>query len=216
MHLSQQPRSGAGRALVWTVGAAVAMSSVAILFGAIARAAPIHRGLTGPGPSLSLAPIRTERSATRLNSSCRQGRRAPRRKRIPGQPGWLQLDGKILDDGSADLYATGLVGAARSRWTTPCRHPYGYHLAAQFSVSSATGTGRGAPLHRGFLAQPVTLQALRSSAVSVISGTPASALESGQSALAFALSSENSPRRSRVRSLRASGRCVRSRNHRPS
>jgi len=29
-----------------------------------------------------------------------------------GQPGWLQLDGRILDDGSADLYAKGIVGAA--------------------------------------------------------------------------------------------------------
>src|SRR6202161_963592 len=28
------------------------------------------------------------------------------------EAGWLQLDGKILDDGSADLYVDGLVGAA--------------------------------------------------------------------------------------------------------
>jgi len=29
-----------------------------------------------------------------------------------GEPGWLQLNGKILGDGSADLFADGLVGAA--------------------------------------------------------------------------------------------------------
>ena len=29
-----------------------------------------------------------------------------------GQPGWLQLDGEIMQEGSANLYVQGLVGAA--------------------------------------------------------------------------------------------------------
>jgi hypothetical protein len=57
-----------------------------------------------------------------------------------GQPGWLQLDGKILDDGSAKLYASGIVGAAPfAVGQRPAGTAYGYHVAAQFSASSATG-----------------------------------------------------------------------------
>jgi hypothetical protein len=56
------------------------------------------------------------------------------------QPGWLQLDGRILDDGSADLYAKGIVGAAQfAVGQRPAGTEYGYHVAAQFSESSATG-----------------------------------------------------------------------------
>ncbi len=57
-----------------------------------------------------------------------------------GQPGWLQLDGKILDDGSADLYANGIVGAAPfAVGQRPAGTEYGYHVSAQFSASSGRG-----------------------------------------------------------------------------
>jgi hypothetical protein len=57
-----------------------------------------------------------------------------------GQPGWLQLDGTISDDGSADLYASGIVGAAPfAVGQRPAGTEYGYHIAARFSESSASG-----------------------------------------------------------------------------
>ncbi len=57
------------------------------------------------------------------------------------QPGWLQLDGKIQGDGSATLYADGLVGAAPfAVGQRPAGTAYGYHVASQFSKDSGTGT----------------------------------------------------------------------------
>jgi hypothetical protein len=57
-----------------------------------------------------------------------------------GQPGWLSLDGKVLADGSADLYVKGIVGAAPfAVGQRPAGTEYGYHVAATFSDTSGTG-----------------------------------------------------------------------------
>jgi len=58
-----------------------------------------------------------------------------------GQPGWLQLDGEIMRDGSANLYVQGLVGAAPfAVGQRPAGTSYGYHLDSKFSDSSGKGT----------------------------------------------------------------------------
>jgi hypothetical protein len=61
-------------------------------------------------------------------------------KGAKGKPGWLQLDGKIESDGSAKLYADGLVGASDAAvGHRPAGTQYGYHIEAQFSAASGTG-----------------------------------------------------------------------------
>jgi hypothetical protein len=57
-----------------------------------------------------------------------------------GKPGFLQLDGKILPDGSAKLYADGLVGAAEAAvGRRPKGTEYGYHIEATFTEDSGSG-----------------------------------------------------------------------------
>ena len=57
-----------------------------------------------------------------------------------GEPGWLKLDGKIAADGAADLYASGLVGAAPyAVGHVPAGSVYGYHVDARFSATSGSG-----------------------------------------------------------------------------
>jgi hypothetical protein len=61
-------------------------------------------------------------------------------KGTKGKAGWLQLDGKILADGSASLYADGLVGAAEvAVGKRPAGTQYGYHVDAKFSNDSGSG-----------------------------------------------------------------------------
>jgi hypothetical protein len=61
-------------------------------------------------------------------------------KGTKGKPGWLQLDGKILADGSANIYADGLVGAAEAAvGHRPSGTQYGYHIEAKFSQDSGSG-----------------------------------------------------------------------------
>jgi hypothetical protein len=61
-------------------------------------------------------------------------------KGAKGKPGWLQLDGKILADGSAKIYADGLVGASEvAVGRRPVGTEYGYHIQAKFSEESGTG-----------------------------------------------------------------------------
>lgn len=61
-------------------------------------------------------------------------------KGTKGKPGWLQLDGKILADGSANIYAEGLVGAADTAvGHRPAGTQYGYHIEAKFSQDSGSG-----------------------------------------------------------------------------
>lgn len=56
------------------------------------------------------------------------------------KPGWLQLDGKILADGSANIYAEGLVGAADTAvGHRPAGTQYGYHIEAKFSQDAGSG-----------------------------------------------------------------------------
>jgi hypothetical protein len=58
-----------------------------------------------------------------------------------GKPGWLSLDGNILEDGSANLYVQGLVGAAPyAVGQRPAGSAYGYHLESKFLESSGKGT----------------------------------------------------------------------------
>jgi hypothetical protein len=55
-------------------------------------------------------------------------------------PGYLRIDGQILSDGSADLFASGTVGAsAMAVGQRPSGTPYAYHIAAKFSASSGSG-----------------------------------------------------------------------------
>jgi hypothetical protein len=57
-----------------------------------------------------------------------------------GKPGWLQLDGKVLADGSAKIYADGLVGAPEAAvGHRPAGTEYGYHIEAKFTGDSGTG-----------------------------------------------------------------------------
>jgi hypothetical protein len=67
-------------------------------------------------------------------------------KGIKGAPGWLQLDGSILPDGSAAISAHGLVGKERAAiGERPSGTPYHYRIEAKFSENSGTGhraTGR--------------------------------------------------------------------------
>ena len=61
-------------------------------------------------------------------------------KGTKGKPGWLQLDGKILSDGSAKIYADGLVGASEAAvGHRPAGTQYGYHIEAKFSDDSGAG-----------------------------------------------------------------------------
>jgi hypothetical protein len=61
-------------------------------------------------------------------------------KGTKGQPGWLQLDGKILPDGTASLYASGLVGASDAAvGHRPAGTEYGYHVDAKFSDKEGSG-----------------------------------------------------------------------------
>ena len=61
-------------------------------------------------------------------------------KGTKGKAGWLQLDGEILADGSAKIYADGLVGASEvAVGGRPAGTEYGYHIEAKFSGESGTG-----------------------------------------------------------------------------
>jgi hypothetical protein len=57
-----------------------------------------------------------------------------------GEPGWLQIDGTIDRDGSASLYATGLVGAAPfAVGQRPAGTQYGYHIDSKFTDTTGEG-----------------------------------------------------------------------------
>ncbi len=61
-------------------------------------------------------------------------------KGTKGQRGWLQLDGKILSDGSAKIYADGLVGASENAvGKLSAGSPYSYDIDATFSGESGAG-----------------------------------------------------------------------------
>jgi hypothetical protein len=50
------------------------------------------------------------------------------------------LDGKILPDGTSNIYADGLVGAADAAvGHRPAGTQYGYHIDAKFSDDAGTG-----------------------------------------------------------------------------
>jgi hypothetical protein len=57
-----------------------------------------------------------------------------------GEPGWLQIDGTIAADGSASLYAAGLVGAAPfAVGQRPAGSQYGYHIDTRFTDTAGEG-----------------------------------------------------------------------------
>jgi hypothetical protein len=57
-----------------------------------------------------------------------------------GKPGWLQLDGKVLPDGTMKLYAKGLVGAREyAVGQRPAGSAFGYHIEGKFSDQEGTG-----------------------------------------------------------------------------
>jgi len=57
-----------------------------------------------------------------------------------GEPGWLQLDGRIKPDGSASLTAQGITNIpAYALYKLPKGTPYTHAVTAQFD--DATGTG---------------------------------------------------------------------------
>jgi hypothetical protein len=57
-----------------------------------------------------------------------------------GKPGWLQLDGNIAPDGTAKLYAKGLVGGQEyAVGHRPKGTAYGYHIDAKFSDKDGSG-----------------------------------------------------------------------------
>jgi hypothetical protein len=57
-----------------------------------------------------------------------------------GEPGWLQIDGSIDADGTANLYASGLVGAAPyAVGQRPAGTQYGYHIDAKFAGTTGEG-----------------------------------------------------------------------------
>jgi len=59
---------------------------------------------------------------------------------VKGTPGWLQLEGRILPDGSAGLAAQGLVGKERAAMEhSPPGTPYKYRIDARFSDNSGSG-----------------------------------------------------------------------------
>jgi TIR domain len=58
-----------------------------------------------------------------------------------GEPGWYTLDGKIQPDGSAALFAKGIVSAsAYAAGNAPTGAHYAYHVTAVFGA--ATGSGK--------------------------------------------------------------------------
>ena len=61
-------------------------------------------------------------------------------KGAEGKPGWLQLEGNIQPDGTAKIYAKGLVGAREyAVGQRPAGTAYGYHIVGKFSDKEGTG-----------------------------------------------------------------------------
>jgi hypothetical protein len=57
-----------------------------------------------------------------------------------GKPGWFDLDGKILPDGTMKIYAKGLVGAEEvAVGHRPRGSAFGYHVEGKFSEKEGTG-----------------------------------------------------------------------------
>ena len=61
-------------------------------------------------------------------------------KGTEGKPGWLQLDGNIRPDGTAKIYAKGLVGAKEfAVGARPAGTAFGYHIEGKFSDKEGSG-----------------------------------------------------------------------------
>jgi len=73
-----------------------------------------------------------------------------------GGPGYLVIEGKIADDGSAKLTAKGTVSESHAHGIFALKgNNYGYNIKAQFSDTTGTGTrDEGA----GILGRPCTFQ----------------------------------------------------------
>jgi len=85
-------------------------------------------------PAAGALPYRYEFEST-VKNSVLHGERG-----IKDTPGWLQLDGRILPDGTAELAAHGVVGREPAAiGERPRGTPYHYRIDARFSENSATG-----------------------------------------------------------------------------
>jgi len=61
-------------------------------------------------------------------------------KGTKGLAGWLEIDGKISADGTAKLYANGLIGASQyAVGQRPAGTQYGYHLDVKFTEQQGSG-----------------------------------------------------------------------------
>jgi hypothetical protein len=59
---------------------------------------------------------------------------------IKGKPGWLEIDGTIQSDGTANLNANGLVGSEKhALGERPPGTPYKYQINAKFADRDGTG-----------------------------------------------------------------------------
>lgn len=73
-----------------------------------------------------------------------------------GKPGWLRLQGNIQPDGTAKIYAKGLVGAQEyAVGRRPAGTEYGYHIVGKFSDKEGTGKRvEGRPCEVTFARKP--------------------------------------------------------------
>ena len=86
-----------------------------------------------------------------------------------GEPGYLLIEGKIADDGTAKLSASGLVASrkyARGVFTSQ-GSDYSYNIKAQFKETEGTGT-RNEGL--GIVGRPCTFEFVKQQATSQDSG----------------------------------------------
>jgi hypothetical protein len=61
-------------------------------------------------------------------------------KGTAGKPGWLQLQGNVQPDGTAKIYAKGLVGAQEyAVGHRPKGSEYGYHIVGKFADKEGSG-----------------------------------------------------------------------------
>ena len=86
-----------------------------------------------------------------------------------GEPGYLLIEGKIAENGSAKLSATGIVASRKySRGITAHKgEDYGYDIKAQFKETEGTGT-RSEGL--GIVGRPCTFDFLKQQSASPAAG----------------------------------------------
>ena len=86
-----------------------------------------------------------------------------------GEPGYLLIEGKIAEDGSAKLSASGVVASRKyARGITAHKgEEYGYDIKAQFKEKEGTGVRN---VGMGFVGRPCTFDFLKQEATSQTGG----------------------------------------------